>query len=68
MFRAVEAGEVSADYGIDDQIVDLPDSTMVESSPHVARLLATLRERGWRGWTRIKRGPGEKLNAELPPS
>ncbi|MFI5690107.1 MerR family transcriptional regulator [Streptomyces sp. NPDC051636] len=68
MIRAVEAGEVGADDGIDDQFVDLLDSTMVESSPGAARLLAILEERGWRGWTRIERVPADRLNTELPPS
>lgn len=68
MVRAVEAGEVGADDGIDDQFVDLLDSTMAESSPHAARLLAILEERGWRGWTRIERVPADRLNTELPPS
>ncbi|WP_329296847.1 MerR family transcriptional regulator [Streptomyces pseudovenezuelae] len=62
MIRALEAGEVGADDGIDDQFVDLLDSTMAESSPHAARLLAILEERGWSGWTRIKRVPADRLN------
>ncbi|WP_020139575.1 MerR family transcriptional regulator [Streptomyces sp. 351MFTsu5.1] len=62
MIRALEAGEVGADDGIDDQFVDLLDSTMAESSPHAARLLAILEKRGWSGWTRIKRVPADRLN------
>ncbi|MBW5248063.1 MerR family transcriptional regulator [Streptomyces poriferorum] len=61
MIRAVEAGEVGTEDGIDDRFVDLLDSTMVESSPGAARLLAILEERGWRGWTRIERVPAERL-------
>ncbi|SBV05168.1 hypothetical protein YW5DRAFT_02784 [Streptomyces sp. Ncost-T6T-1] len=68
MIRAVEAGEVGTDDGIDDQFVDLLDSTTAESSPHAARLLEILEERGWKGWTRIARVPTDRLNAELPPS
>ncbi|CAM5284212.1 MerR family transcriptional regulator [Streptomyces atroolivaceus] len=68
MIRAVEAGEVGADDGVDDQFVDLLDSTMVESSPVAARLLAILEERGWRGWTRIERVAADRINTELPPS
>ncbi|MEU6535076.1 MerR family transcriptional regulator [Streptomyces sp. NPDC047000] len=68
MTRAVQAGEVSADDGIDDQFVDLLDSTMVESSPSAARLLAILEERGWRGWTRIEQVPADRLGTGLPPS
>ena len=53
-----EAGEVSAD-GFDNQLVDLLDTTMVETSPAAARLVAILEERGWKGWTRIERVPAE---------
>ncbi|MBA2813839.1 MerR family transcriptional regulator [Streptomyces sp. KM273126] len=68
MIRAVEAGEVGADDGIDDQFVALMDSTMLDSSPGAARVLAILEERGWRGWTRIERVPADRLSTELPPS
>lgn len=68
LVRAVEAGEVGADDGFDDQFVDLLDSTMVGSSPCAASLLAILEERGWRGWTRIERVPAERLNTEPPSS
>ncbi|MFI7366695.1 MerR family transcriptional regulator [Streptomyces sp. NPDC050149] len=68
MIRAVEAGEAGADDGIDDQFVGLLDSTMVESSPSAARLLAILEKRGWRGWTRIERVPADRLGTEPPPS
>ncbi|MCC5031733.1 MerR family transcriptional regulator [Streptomyces sp. WAC 00631] len=68
MIRAVEAGEVGADDGTDDQFADLLDSTMVESSPGAKRLVAILEERGWKGWTRIERVPADRLNTELPPS
>ena len=61
MIRAVEAGEVRGD-GFDDQFVDLLDTTMVESSPAAARLLAILEERGWKGWTRIEQVPTDRLN------
>ncbi|MER5584626.1 MerR family transcriptional regulator [Streptomyces asoensis] len=62
MIRALEAGEVGADDGIDDQFVDLLDSTMAESSPHAARLLAILEQRGWSGWTRIDRVSADRLD------
>lgn len=68
MVRAVEAGEVGTDDGIDDQFVDLLDSTMAETSPIAVRLLAILEERGWRGWTRIERVAADRINTELPPS
>lgn len=63
MMRAVEAGEAGA-QGMDDQFVALLDSTMVESSPGAARVVAILRERGWRGWTRIERVPAAKLDTQ----
>jgi hypothetical protein len=63
MIRAVEAGEVSAD-GIDNQFVDLLDTTMVETSPAAARLVAILEERGWKGWTRIEQVPADRLNTQ----
>lgn len=66
MVRAVEAGEMGADDGIDDQFVDLLDSTTVESSPTAARLLAILQERGWKGWTRIEQVPTHRLNPTPP--
>jgi DNA-binding transcriptional MerR regulator len=68
MIRAEEAGEVGADDGIDEQFVDLLDSTTANSSPVAERLRAILEERGWRGWIRIERVPAERLNTELPPS
>ncbi|MFE1834439.1 MerR family transcriptional regulator [Streptomyces sviceus] len=70
MIRAVEAGEVGND-GFDDQFVALLDSTVAQSTPGAARLLAILEERGWRGWTRIERVPADRadrLDTELPPS
>ncbi|MCX5096088.1 MerR family transcriptional regulator [Streptomyces sp. NBC_00365] len=67
MIRAAEAGEVGAD-GFDDQFVALMDSTMLESAPGAELVLAILKERGWRGWTRIERVPADRLNTELPPS
>ncbi|HEY0240855.1 MAG TPA: MerR family transcriptional regulator, partial [Friedmanniella sp.] len=56
--RAVESGEVRED-GFDDSFVDLLDATMAESAPAAKRLLALLEERGWKGWTRLERMPGD---------
>ncbi|MFC9427956.1 MerR family transcriptional regulator [Streptomyces sp. NPDC056987] len=67
MMRAVEAGELGTDV-FDDQLVDLLDSSMVESSPGARRVVAILEERGWRGWTRIERVPADRLGTEPPPS
>ncbi|MCX5416209.1 MerR family transcriptional regulator [Streptomyces sp. NBC_00059] len=67
MIRAVEAGEVGTD-GFDDQFVALMDSSMLESAPGAELVLAILKERGWKGWTRIERVPADRLTTELPPS
>lgn len=56
--RAVESGDVRED-GFDDSFVDLLDATMAESAPAAKRLLALLEERGWKGWTRFERMPGD---------
>ncbi|MFE3256316.1 MerR family transcriptional regulator [Nocardia sp. NPDC059229] len=64
LIRAMAAGE--ADAGrvggkltdvMDDQFVDLLDTTMLETSPVAERLMAMLAERGWKGWTRVERVP-----------
>jgi DNA-binding transcriptional MerR regulator len=60
MIRAVEAGEIGADDGFDDQFIALMDATMIESAPGAKRLLAILEERGWKGWTRIERVPADQ--------
>lgn len=61
--RAIEAGETgeAGDDGLDDQLVDLLDTTFLESSPVAARVLALLEERGWKGWTRIEAVPADRL-------
>jgi DNA-binding transcriptional MerR regulator len=56
MNRAVEAGETS-DLGLDNQFLDLLETSSVESSPVAKRLLAILEDRGWRGWIRTERTP-----------
>lgn len=63
MIRAVEAGEADAD-GIDDQLADLLDMTMVESAPGAARIVAILEERGWKGWTRIEAVPADMVDTQ----
>ena len=61
MIRAVEAGELGADElaVLDEPFVDLLDATTAESAPIAERLLEIMEERGWKGWTRIERVPGE---------
>lgn len=51
-----EHGE-GADQGppISDDVIELLDTAFVESFPCARRLLALLEERGWTGWTDIRR-------------
>jgi DNA-binding transcriptional MerR regulator len=69
MIRAVEAGETGTD-GLDTPFVDLLDA-MVESTPNGKRLVAILKQRGWKGWTRIERVPTDQLDPQpesaVPP-
>jgi DNA-binding transcriptional MerR regulator len=56
LHRAVEAGSLGTD-DLDQTLVDLLDSTTLESAPITARMIALLEERGWKGWTRVERVP-----------
>lgn len=60
LVRALEAGEEVGPDGFDDQFVNLMDTTMIESSPGAARVVAILEERGWKGWTRIEQVPADR--------
>jgi DNA-binding transcriptional MerR regulator len=62
MIAAVEAGATGG-YDMDDNLVHLMDSAMLEAAPGAQRILALLEERGWKGWTRIERVPIERLSA-----
>jgi DNA-binding transcriptional MerR regulator len=62
MIAAVQAG-AAGNYDLDDDLVRLMDSAMLEAAPGAERILALLEERGWKGWTRIERVPTERLNA-----
>ncbi|NIK59829.1 MerR family transcriptional regulator [Kribbella shirazensis] len=62
MIAAVKAGETGNGY-VDDQLVNLMDTSVMESAPGAERLLAILEERGWKGWTRIERVPADRLDA-----
>ncbi|MGW6200792.1 MerR family DNA-binding transcriptional regulator [Kribbella sp. NPDC055110] len=62
MIAAVQAGAAGS-YDLDDDLVHLMDSAVLEASPGAERVLALLEERGWKGWTRIERVPIERLNA-----
>ncbi|WP_410792294.1 MerR family transcriptional regulator [Kribbella sp. C-35] len=56
LIAAVEAG-VTGNFGLDDELVSLMDTAILETSPGAERLLALLEERGWKGWTRIEQVP-----------
>lgn len=49
-----EAG-MEDEYPINDDVVALLDTAFLESFPCAPRLLELLEERGWTGWTNIKR-------------
>jgi DNA-binding transcriptional MerR regulator len=52
---AEAAGMEVEEHVISDDLVDLLDTTFIESLPCAARLLELLEERGWTGWTNISR-------------
>jgi DNA-binding transcriptional MerR regulator len=55
---ATEAAGVEEEQPISDDLVALLDAAFVEAFPCARRLLALLEERGWTGWTNIRRiGP-----------
>jgi len=52
---ATEAAGWEEDQPISDDLVALLDAAFVESFPCARRLLVLLEERGWTGWTNIRR-------------
>jgi hypothetical protein len=46
---------VEDEHPLSDDLVALLDAAFVESFPCAPRLLALLEERGWTGWTDIRR-------------
>ena len=57
---AAQAEGVKDDHPISDDLVALLDAAFLESFPCARRLLELLEERGWTGWTDIRRRePGE---------
>jgi DNA-binding transcriptional MerR regulator len=52
---AAEAAGVEEEQPISDDLIALLDAAFVESFPCAPRLLALLEERGWTGWTNIRR-------------
>lgn len=57
--RLVASFEAADDEGweneITDELAELLDSVFLDSVPAARRLLELLEERGWRGWTKLKR-------------
>ncbi|WP_076263911.1 MerR family transcriptional regulator [Intrasporangium flavum] len=53
--EAVEAGRAEEDYSISPDLIELLDTTFLESFACAGRLLELLEERGWTGWTDIRR-------------
>ncbi|HEX3931225.1 MAG TPA: MerR family transcriptional regulator [Nocardioides sp.] len=59
-----EAAEVQDEHPISPELVELLDTTFLESFPCAPRLLELLEERGWTGWTDIRRvEPGQSTPA-----
>jgi DNA-binding transcriptional MerR regulator len=52
---SAEATGVEEDQSISDDLVTLLDAAFVESFPCASRLLELLEERGWTGWTNVRR-------------
>jgi DNA-binding transcriptional MerR regulator len=56
--QATASGEgFPGEVARDDLSFDLVESLSVESDPRAQRLIDLMRERGWDGWTRLKRLP-----------
>jgi len=59
-----EAEGMEDEHPVSDDLVALLDTAFVESFPCAPRLLQLLEERGWTGWTNIRRvAPGSRTNA-----
>ena len=52
---AAEAVDLEDEHPVSDDLVSLLDTAFVESFPCARRLLELLQERGWVGWTDIRR-------------
>lgn len=52
---ALEAADLEDEHPFDDDLVRLLDQAFLEFFPCAARLLELLEERGWTGWTNIRR-------------
>ena len=53
--EAIAAAGVEQEQPISDDLVALLDAAFIESFPCAPRLLELLQERGWTGWTNIRR-------------
>lgn len=51
----VDAGEVEHGHEVGAELVALLDAAFLQSFPCAPRLLALLEERGWEGWTNIRK-------------
>lgn len=58
--RALEAGDAGGDW-LDDLFDQLLEATAVQASPVVERVVAILRQRGWKGWSRIEAVPADRV-------
>lgn len=58
--RPWEDHGTASDFALDDALVRLLDEVFVRTVPVAPRLLTLLEQRGWRGWTDLKR-------VECPP-
>ena len=52
---AAQGEGLEAEYPVSDDLAALLDAAFLESFPCAPRLLAILEERGWTGWTNIRR-------------
>ncbi len=52
---AAEAADMEEDQPVSDDLVALLDAAFIESFPCAPRLFELLEERGWTGWTNIRR-------------
>lgn len=59
LVRLFEAGEeprgAQASWSISDDLAALLDSAFLSAAPYAHRLLALLEDRGWSGWTKVRR-------------
>jgi DNA-binding transcriptional MerR regulator len=64
---AAEAEGIEDEHPVSDDLVELLDSAFVESFPCAPRLFGLLEERGWTGWTNIRRIDRAPMLVSGPP-